>query len=92
MFYKKPHNESAEAIKWLKLNNMLVNPKKFQVLLLSRNGQLDSGTISNINNNNIKSSNWVKLLGIKIDNKLSFELHVSDLWKSILKQLNVLLR
>ena len=29
-------NKSAEAIMWLKQNNMLVNPKKFQTIFLSR--------------------------------------------------------
>ena len=31
-------NESTEAINWLKQNNMLVNPKKFQVLFVMKKG------------------------------------------------------
>ena len=46
----------------------------------------------NINSNNIFSSNWVKVLGIKIDSRRNFELHVSDLCKSAAIQLNILLR
>ena len=46
----------------------------------------------NFNNNNIISSNWVKLRGIKIDSRLNFEPHVSDLYKSAARQLNVLIR
>ena len=86
-------NESTEAINWLKQNNMLVNPKKFQVLFLSRNKELiTSDILLNINSNSIISSNWVKLLGIKIDSRLNFESHVSELCKSAARQLNALLQ
>ena len=86
-------NESTEAINWLKQNNMLVNPKKFQVLFLSRNKELiTSDILLNINSNSIISSNWVKLLGIKIDSSLNFESHVSELCKSAARQLNALLQ
>ena len=86
-------NESAEAINWLKQNNMLVNPKKFKVLFLSRKKELITSDMSlNINSNSIISSDWVKLLGIKFDSRLHFEPHVSDLCKSAAKQLNALLK
>ena len=42
--------------------------------------------------NNIISSNWVKLFGIKFDSRLSFEPRVSDLCKSSARQLNAILR
>ena len=86
-------NESAEAINWLKQNNMLVNPKKYQVLFLSRKKELITSDMSlNIKSNSIISSNWVKLLRIKIGSRLNFEVHVSDLSKSAARQLNTLLR
>ena len=46
----------------------------------------------NINSNSIIFSNWVKILGIKIESRLNFEPHVSDLCKSAARQLNALLR
>ena len=36
----------------------------------------------NANSNKIISSNWAELLGIRIDSRLNFEPHVSDLYKS----------
>ena len=85
-------NESAEAINWLKQNNMLVNSKKFQVLFLSRKKEfITSDRNLKINSNSIISPNWVKLLGIKIDSRSNFEPHVSQLCKSAARQLNALL-
>ena len=50
-------NESVEAINWLRQNNMLVNPKKFKVLFLSRKTELTTSDMSlNINNNSIIST------------------------------------
>ena len=41
---------------------------------------------------NIKSEKTVKLLGVKLDNKLTFDAHISDLCKKAATQLNVLKR
>ena len=41
----------------------------------------------------LKSEPWVKLLGIKIDNKLKFDLHIiADLCNKASGQLNALIR
>ena len=64
---------------------MLLNPKKFQVLFLLRKKELITSDMS-------LSSNWAKLLVIKIDSRLKFEPHVSDLCKSAARRLNALLR
>lgn len=72
---------------------MFVNPKKFQVLFLSRKKEfITSDTSLNINGSNIISSNWAKLLGIKFGSGLNFEPHISDLRKSAATQLIVVLR
>ena len=71
---------------------MLANPKKFQSLIISRTKKLPLNCSLKIQGKNIESSNWVKLLGVKIDNNLNFEQHVNDICKSAAKQLNALLR
>ena len=55
--------ECETAINWFKTNKMIVNPDKFQSMVISSNVELT-----------MKSS--VKLLGIEIDNKLNFEKHM----------------
>ena len=46
--------------------------------------------VVNINNQTINSENCVKLLGIKIDNTLSFSKHISTLCKRASNQLNAI--
>ena len=85
--------ESAEAINWLKQNNMLVNPTKIQYYFCREKKEPITSDMSlNINRNSIICSNWIKLLGIKINRRLNFEPHFSDLCKSAARQLNTLLR
>ena len=86
-------NESAEAINWWKQNKILLNPPKFLVLFLQRKKELITSDASlNFNSNNIISSNWLKLLGIKIEGTVNFEPDVSNLCKSAAIQLSSLLR
>ena len=57
--------ESQTTINWLKANHMIVNPKTFQAILVSKrkNTTLEDLTIS-INDIDIKPNNSVKFLGI----------------------------
>ena len=64
-------HESSIAISWLNEKKMIANPETFH----ANNSNINVS----INGKNIKSEPWVKLLGIKIDNKLKFDLHIADL-------------
>ena len=46
----------------------------------------------NVNQEVINSENSVRLLGVEIDNKLSFEKHISELVKKAGNQLNAISR
>ena len=45
-----------------------------------------------MDNQNIKVVSSIELLGIRIDDKLNFNLHVSNIWRSATNQLNLLIR
>ena len=81
-----------EAIDWLTQNKMIPNPDKFKAIVLKRN-RTDTSNISlKINNKEIKTSTWVKLLGIKLDNRLSFQLYISEMCKAAGAKLNAIKR
>ena len=66
------------ALKWLKDNQMTANSGKFQFMILSKNTINKSITI---NNKTIESSKSVKLLGLTIDNKFNFGIHINNICK-----------
>ena len=54
---------------------MIVNPDKFQRIVVKRNNKMKDSYPLNINQEVINSENYVKLLGVEINNKL--------FWKNI---------
>ena len=73
--------KSKAAIDWFVSNEMIVNPEKFQAIVVKRNNKMKDSYSLNINQEVINSENCVKMLGVETDNKLSFEKHVSTLVK-----------
>ena len=74
---------------------MIVNPDKFQVILLDK-GRSDNTNRKRkveIGNEKIRSTLSVKLLiGVHIDDKLNFNEHINKICKSAGNQLNALMR
>ena len=66
---------------------MIVNPDKFQAMILSSDKK-DKKFQLNTNKSTISSEDSVTLLGIEIDNKLNFKSHVSTICKKENRQLN----
>ena len=59
---------------WYKLNEMVANPEKFQLIFF---GIKEDHELSiEINGDVIKMSDTVKLLGVTIDSKIRFNEHV----------------
>ena len=71
---------------------MIVNPKKFQAIIINRPNRSNHNWYLTINNAEIKSKESVTILGIEIDNKLNFEKHVSTICKKANNQLNAIRR
>ena len=78
------------AIKWFTNNCMIVNPSKFQCIIIENSkGKIDPQSLK-INSSSTETSKSVKLLGIEIDDHLNFQLHISTVWKNAAEQLNAL--
>jgi hypothetical protein len=84
---------TESATKWFSDNFMQANPEKFQFLMLkpmSFKGVIPNHVI--VNDVCIQREDSVKFLGITIDDKLKFDLHVTNLCIKAGNQLNVLYR
>ena len=85
-------SECETATNWLQNNKMIVNPDKFQVILLDKSGSENTNIEGKIGNEKIKSTSSVKLLGVHTDNKLNFNHHINKRCKSAGNPLNALTR
>ncbi len=70
---------------------MKVNGDKFQYIVCCRNKTFREECMQ-VGNNEIKSSPYVKLLGVYFDQKLIFDYHVDELCRKALRKLSVLPR
>ena len=71
---------------------MIVNPDKFQAIVVIRNNKMKDTYSLNINQEVSNSENCVKLLGVEMDNKISFGKHISTIVKKASNQLNAISR
>ena len=81
--------ESENAIKWFSEKYIIVNPDKFKSITIQKSNQTSKPKQFLIGKDFVEVASLAKLLGIHIDDQLSFNLHIS---KSASKQLNALLR
>ena len=85
-------SESEVFIDWFKKNKMVVNPDKFQAIILDKPKIDYTDEHITVNNQQINVVSSVKLLGLQLDDKLNFNLHISNICKSAANQLNALIR
>ena len=84
---------SIIAVNWLTDNGMIANPSKFHALIMAKNKNIVTAEVPiTIHDKVIKSEKSVTLLGIKIDNNLSFDIHIGTLCNRAGGQLNALYR
>ena len=84
--------ECGVAIKWFKNNKMIVNPGKFQAIILDKKKNNHTQEIIKIDKNAVKVKSSVKLLGVQIDPELNFNLHIANICISAANQFNALIR
>ena len=87
----KLSNDTHLILNWFRINSMVANPGKFQIMFLGSN--IDNSKITfMIENKRVKSRSEVKLLGITIDDKLSFTSHIENLCSTASNCLRALAR
>ena len=79
------------AIQWFGDNGMKAKPKKFQFMILSPN-QHEVTHLKLCDDISINSESSVKVLGVIVDNRLTFTEHISRCCKKAARQLNALSR
>ena len=84
--------ESESAVDWFRNNNMIANPDKFQAIIMNKRRENQITHTLKIYHNEIEATKSVKLLGIGIDNQLSFNQHISKLCSKAAMQLNAICR
>ena len=88
-------NEAENVSRWYRANLLHANPKKYQVLVMTpRNVDKeakDECTLA-IDNQKLKPTANLRILGVNIDDKLSFTEHISDICKKVSKKIGVLAR
>ena len=70
---------------------MIINPQKFQAIILDKEKSNLASIPLTIDNETIKSVPSVELLGVHLDDKLNFNLHISNICRSAANQLNALI-
>ena len=73
--------QSNVALDWLAYNEMNANPDKFHAIIVKKDQSDTTGINIKIKGQNILTESTVKLLGVKLDYKLNFDPHISDLCK-----------
>ena len=87
----KLSNDTHLILHWFRINSMVANRGKFQIMLLGSN--IDNSKIRFMKENKrLKSRSDLKLLGITIDDKLSFTTHIENLSSIASNRLRALAR
>ena len=81
-------HDMKNLLNWFKINSMKPNPKKIQFMILGKGSRLP--VILNINNIKIRESQKVILLGLTLDNCLTFKDHIDALCRNASYKLHAL--
>ena len=84
-------SEAAKALTWYKDNYLMVNPDKFQLLMINSQNDNDQASLTT-NAHVIESTVDISLLGVNIDEHFVFSKHISELCIKDTQRVNVLSR
>ena len=87
---KNLKHDMINASKWFKVDLVKANPKEFQFMILGKGTRQTK--ILNIDNIKIRESQNIELLGLTIDNRLTFKEHINMLCRRANDKLHALRR
>ena len=75
--------EGERTAEWYRDNYLLVNPEKYQSLVINpRNLNISAGGLDiKIESKVIENVNKIKLLGVNVDENMNFAVHISEMCK-----------
>ena len=79
-------SESEVVFDWFKKNKMVVNQDKFQAIILDKRESNHTNERITVDNQQIKVVSSVKPLGLQLEDKLNFNLHITNNCKSAANQ------
>ena len=82
--------ETDRAMQWIKDNEMVANPSKFQLMFLSKYKNIEKNM--SFDGNTIKSSDTVELLGMTLDKNINFKRHIQNICRKANNKTKALLR
>ena len=82
--------DTNTAIGWFEHNYMDANPSKFQGIILGKD--VPQSMALSAQDHSIPLSNHLKVLGVTLDHKLNFDMHIDSICLSASRQINALKR
>ena len=82
--------KTSNTIEWMKDNDMIASPDKFKAVVLTKTDHNTAGIKLEFSGKTILSSNEIDLLGVTIDTKLTFDSHITKIYRKASRQLNAL--
>ena len=89
---KRLHEGMCNVSSWFIENGLQLNPDKCKLIVFKGNKTFDFDFILRLGNENLKEVSEVKLLGINIDNRLSYNSHIESLCRKISPKISALRR
>ena len=90
VLYEVLRLDTNNAISWLEQNYMDANPNKFQGIILGKD--VPQSIALTDQDYEIPLSNHLKVLGVTLDDKLKFDIHIDSICLSTSRQINALKR
>ena len=82
--------ETRNVLNWFKINSLAANPAKFQIMFLGL--AKTDGIKFSVGDILLVPTDSVQLLGVEIDNKLTFKTHIQVMCKTVSQKTKALLR